>query len=158
MKRILVFSLLLGAAAAATAAPALAVEKPGGLAASFVTPMGDFADVVDNGIGLGAIFDYPLAGGADISGSLFWYSYSGLTLIEGTNVKAERTALWEFAAGPQFDLGKFYVGAELGYYTNLDEWGVTPNIGLRQNMLDFSVRYKATGDGQWLAARLGFFF
>ena len=66
--------------------------------------------------------------------------------------------LWEFAAGPQFDLKALYVGVEGGYWTEIDEWGVMANAGFRKDLIDLSVRYKPTGDGEFYAIRLGFFF
>ena len=139
--------------------PVLAGTQNGGLAVSYVTPKGDFDQVVGDGIGLSSIFDYPLGGNVvNISGSLAYYRFSGITLLEGTNVKSESTSLWEFSGGPQLDFGRLYMGVEAGYYTNLDEWGLVPNLGLRKDMVDVSFRYKMTDDGKFMAVRVGFFF
>jgi len=155
MKRILWFTviLVLGYGGVATAG-----GKNGGLAASYVNPKGDFEQFVGDGFGLTAIFDYPLAGVVNITGSMGWYQFSGVTLIEGTNVKTDSSTLWEFAAGPQIDFGMLYCGVEGGYYTDLDEWGLVPNAGIRKDLLDFSLRYKVTDDGKFMALRAGFFF
>ena len=155
MKRVTMLILVLMVAAQGTA---LAQDKNGGLAASFVLPSGDFGDFVGDGFGLSAIFDYDMANVVDISGSLGWYRFGGVTLIDGTNVKTESTTMWEFAAGPQIDFGKLYVGLEGAYYTNLDEWGLVPNAGLRKGMVDIGVRYKMTEDSNFYAVRAGFFF
>ncbi|MDX2472626.1 MAG: hypothetical protein QNL91_02865 [Candidatus Krumholzibacteria bacterium] len=155
MKRIILVVLALTLMANGTA---LAVEKNGGLAASFAQPGGDFDKVIGSGFGLSAIFDYSMANVVDISGSLGWYRFGGKTLIEGTNVKSESLSVWEFSAGPQIDFGKLYMGVEGAYYTKLDEWGLVPNIGLRKDMIDVAFRYKMTEDSNFYALRLGFFF
>ncbi len=155
MKRIILVGLALTLMASGAAR---AAEKNGGLAASFAQPTGDFDKLAGSGFGLSAIFDYSMAKIVDISGSLGWYSFSGETLIEGTNVKSESLSVWEFSAGPQIDFGKLYLGVEGAYYTNLDEWGLVPNIGLRKGMIDVVFRYKVTEDSNFYALRLGFFF
>ena len=155
MKQIPGVALLIGLGFCSVA---FAGQQNGGLAASYLTPKGDFKQQVDNGLGISAIFDYPLAGIINISGALGWNRFSGITLVEGTNVKAESLTIWEFAAGPQIDFGRMYLGVEGGYYTNLDEWGLVPNMGIRKGMMDFSIRYKMTDDGKFVAGRAGFFF
>ncbi len=155
MKRIIWFTLILSSVLPGSV---LAAEKSGGLAASYITPRGDYRAIVGDGFGISAIFDYPMAGVIDISGSLGWYNFAGVTLLEGTNIKTESSTMWEFSAGPQVDFGKLYIGAEAGYYTEFDEWGVVPNVGLRKDLLDLSVRYNLLGDGEFLAVRAGFFF
>lgn len=149
----LILVLAMGMSSTATAA-----EKHGGLAVSYAKPDGEFKNVVDDGYGLSAIFDYPMAGTVNISGSLGWYKFEGRTILEGTNIQLESTTVWEFSVGPQIDFGKLYVGLEGGYYTDLNEWGLVGNAGIRKGMLDVSVRYKATEDGKFMALRLGFFF
>ena len=140
----LILSLLIGDAV--HAAP-----QNGGLAASFVQPTGDFKNVAGNGYGLSAIFDYPLASVANLSGSLGRYHFTGVDELDGTS-------FWEFTAGPQVDFGKLYAGFEVGYYTTLKEWGVVPNLGIRKGMVDAGLRYKVTADGKFFALRAGFFF
>lgn len=139
-------------------APVLAVQKNGGLAVSYVTPQGDYDQVVSDGGGASAIFDYPFAGIVNLTGSMGWYSFRGRTLVPGTNIKTDSTNLWEFSAGPQVDFGVLYLGVEGGYYTNLKEWGLVPNVGIRKGMIDLGVRYKVTDDGKFMAVRAGFFF
>ncbi len=155
MKRIVLLTMILHLVVGAAA---LAGEKHGGLALSYAAPEGEFDKVADAGFGVSAIFDYPMAGIVNISGSLGWYRFSGVTMVEGTNVKAESRSVWEFTAGPQIDFGKLYIGLEGGYYTDLDEWGLVPNIGFRHNLIDLSLRYKATEDGKFFAGRVGVFF
>lgn len=138
--------------------PGLAAQRNGGLAASYVTPRGDFEQVVSDGGGASAIFDYPFSGIINITGSLGWYTFKGRTLIEGTNIKTDSSTLWEFAAGPQADFGVLYLGLEGGYYTELNEWGLVPNAGIRKGMIDLGVRFKVTEDAKFMAVRVGFFF
>ena len=155
MRRILWFILVfsLGFSNAATAG-----VKSGGLAASHAAPKGDFKDLAGNGFGVAAIFDYPMAGIVNISGALGWYRFSGLDANPGLNDKTDSLSLWEFSAGPQIDLGMLYFGAEGGYYTKLDEWGLVLNVGIRKNLVELSLRYKMTEDGKFLATRAGFYF
>lgn len=155
MKRILIVTLALSLGLCSSV---LAGQKNGGLAVSYVSPEGDFENVVGDGYGLSAIFDYPMAGVVNISGSLGWNKFSGATLIEGTNIELEGQTIWEFSAGPQIDFGLLYIGLEGGYYTFLDEWGAVSIIGIRKEMFDFSFRYKMTEDGKFIAGRAGFFF
>lgn len=155
MRRILALTLLL---VLATSSQGLAAQKNGGLAVSYVTPKGDYEEVVSDGWGTSAIFDYPFAGIFNFTGSVGWYTFSGRTLIDGTNIKTDSTTLWEFTGGPQADFGMLYLGVEGGYYTDLKEWGLVPNAGIRKNMIDLGVRYKVTDDGKFMAVRIGFFF
>ena len=157
MKRMLWLTLVL-AVTLGGATAAVAVEKNGGLAACYISPTGDFENAVGDGFGLSTVFDYPMTSTLDVTGSLGWYRFSGITLIDGTNLKTDATTMWEFVAGPQLDLNKLYIGIEGGYFTNLKEWGLVPNIGLRKGMVDLAFRYKTTADGKFYAARLGFFF
>ncbi len=153
MKCTMLLVLILSIAATGSA---LAMEKNGGLAASYVTPDGDFDDLVDPGWGLSAIFDYNMAQMVDISGSVGWYRFGGTTRPSG--LQTVRLNVWEFAAGPQFDFGKLYLGVEGAYSTNIDEWGFVPNIGFRKDLIDIGVRYKMTEDSNYYAVRAGFFF
>jgi hypothetical protein len=155
MKRMLwltMFLLLAGAN------PAWAVQKNGGLAASYTRPDGAFDAFADDGFGFSAIFDYPMARMIDITGSLGWYRFNGETLVEGTNLETDSTIFWEFVAGPQLDFQLLYVGIEGGYYTKFKEWGLVPNVGFRKDLIDISLRYKMTDDAKFYAVRLGFFF
>jgi len=155
MKRIFIAAMVL---VLGLCGSALAGGKNGGLAVSYLTPKGDFENIVGDGYGLSAIFDYPMAGVVNISGSLGWNSFSGATIIEGTNIELEGQTVWEFSAGPQLDFGLLYIGLEGGYYTYLDEWGAVSIVGIRKDMFDFSLRYKMTEDGEFMAGRAGFFF
>ncbi len=148
MKRAVLFVLVLNVVLCGSLC---AAPQNGGVAASFVKPTGDFKEVTGSGYGLSLIFDYPLASVANISGSLGRYQFSGKDDQDGTSI-------WEFTAGPQVDFGKLYVGFEVGYFTNLKEWGVVPNLGIRKDMLDIGLRYKVTDDGKFLALRAGVFF
>ena len=134
MKRTLWLTLAL---TLALAGPALAVEKHGGLALSYAAPQGLFDKLVGDGYGLSAIFDYPMTGYVDITGSLGWYRFSGITLIEGTNIETDSTTMWEFAAGPQFDLKALYVGVEGGYWTEF-EWDKALRLGAEATGLAYS--------------------
>ncbi len=87
----------------------------------------------------------------NISGSLGWYQFSGEDDQDGTSI-------WEFTTGPQVDFGKLYAGFEVGYFTTMNEWGVVPNLGIRKDMIDISLRYKVTGDGKFFAMRAGLYF
>lgn len=155
MKRILILvmalSMLLGAGSALA-------QKTGGLAVSYAKPKGAFEGLVGNGYGLSSIFDYSMSGIVDLTLSLGWYNFDGITIFEGTNVKTDSFSMWEFSAGPQIDFGRLYVGIEAGYYTNVDEWGLVPNVGIRKNIIDVCLRYKMTEDAEFYAFRLGFFF
>ncbi|MFT5234620.1 MAG: hypothetical protein ACI9UK_002130 [Candidatus Krumholzibacteriia bacterium] len=155
MKRILWAILALSIMGSASSALA---QKTGGLAVSYAKPKGNFEGLVGDGYGLSSVFDYPLSGIVDVTLSLGWYNFEGRTLFEGTNVKTESFSMWEFAVGPQVDFGMLYIGAEGGYYTNVDEWGLVPNVGIRKKMIDASLRYKMTEDAEYYAFRLAFFF
>ena len=154
--RLVTCSLLL--IANLTATWALAAPQNGGLAFSYVVPKDDFAQRVDKGWGAALIFDYPLAGAFDLVGTAGYYRFSGLDPSSGTSEQGESLSLWELAAGPQVDLGVLYLGCDAGYYTDLAEWGLVPNLGLRKKTIDFGLRYKVTDVGRFLAVRVGMFF
>jgi len=155
MKRILLAAVTLSLLLSATAAMA---QKTGGLAISYAKPKGAMENLMGDGYGVSSVFDYPLAGIVDLTLTLGWYNFDGRVLIEGTNVKTDNFSMWEFAAGPQVDFGMLYVGVEGGYYSNEGEWGLVPNIGIRKNMIDVSLRYKVTEFVEYVAFRMGFFF
>lgn len=135
----------------ALALPAHAEGKRGGLGLSYAVPDGAFEDVADAGVGVALVFDYPFTSSMDLTASIGRYDFGG---ADGR----EDIQPWEFTAGPQIDIGRLYAGVELGYFTEVDEAAFVPNLGLRRGLLDVSLRYKSSGDANFYAARLAFFF
>lgn len=123
-----------------------------GLGIGWKIPTGDFGELYDGGYGANAAFLFPLAptvtGWGEIGYTRFNNKLSSLGDID----------VWGFNAGARVGLGALYLGGEIGYFTEIDDFGLTPVVGIGVAMLDFSARYKLTGDANWWDLRASISF
>ena len=66
--------------------------------------------------------------------------------------------IWEFDIGGRVNLPPFFVGGEVGWYSEIDGVGWVPSMGIRLEHFEFSVRWKASGTQGWTTLRAGFYF
>jgi hypothetical protein len=132
--------------------PAVAAGLSSGVALALVHPTGDFDKTHDPGWGIHAAFDYSLIPLVTLTGDFGWNTF------QGKEIGIPDVDIWEFSAGGKVNLAFLYAGAEVGYFTDVKEWDVIPFLGARLGPFDAMLRYKAAGDVNWAALRLGFFF
>jgi len=154
MKRIFCVALFV---TACITTPAVAAGLSSGVALALIQPTGDFDDAYDSGWGIHAAFDYSLIPLITLTGDFGWNTFQGKE-IGDTGIKLDDVDMWEFSAGGKVNLAFLYAGAEVGYFTDENEWDIIPFLGTRLGPFDAMLRYKAAGNVNWAALRLGFFF
>ncbi len=149
MKRILILALFVTACITTPAVAGLS----SGVALALIQPTGDFDDKYDSGWGIHAAFDYSLIPLVTLTGDFGWNTF------QAKEIGTPDVDIWEFSAGGKVNLAFLYAGAEVGYFTTeVNEWDIIPFLGARLGPFDAMLRYKAAGDVNWAALRLGFFF
>lgn len=134
-----------------TAAPASA-QLPGvglGLSAGarYAVPSGDFGDAVKPGYGgyvkveIGALM---LGAAAEANITRF----GGEEGFDGVTVLG-------IQAGPRIGMGLFKVGLDLGWYSEVEEVGYTPNISVGLGPLEAGAGATFFSGGRWLYLRGG---
>ena len=121
-----------------------------GAAAVLAMPTDGFDNVVDTGFG-GQLFARK-----DVVPLVSATGTAGYTHFGGKNSFGS-ASIFEFTAGGLVNLGMFNGGLEFGYFTDVDEWSVVPNVGMKILMVDASLRYKMT-DTNWFSLRAGLSF
>ena len=86
-----------------------------------------------------------------LTGSLGYNHFPG----EGDLPSAD---VWSITAGLRFEFGAFYMGGEGGYYTEIDEGGFIPSLGLHLGRFELAGRWKSSGTSTWTSVRLGYYF
>jgi len=123
-----------------------------GLAGALTYPFQDFGDDYNTGYGLHAMFDYPLIPLLNVTGSAGWNHFP-------REKEGESLDVLNLAVGGKIALGSFYIGGEVGYFSEVEEWSWVPSMGVRlDSNWDFAVRLKATGTGSWTTLRAGYYF
>lgn len=126
------------------------------LGAHAVIPSGDLADRYDNSFGAYGRIGAPV-GPIKLMGSVTWNRFkakSGIPLIEDED-------LITIQAGPHFSLAMLDVGIEGGYISNIEEWGLMPNVSLRLGSVEVTGSYNTTFDdpkATWFSLGFGFRF
>lgn len=121
-----------------------------GLGIGYKLPTGDFGEAYSGGYGANVAFMFPVAPTVTAWGDVGYTRFTADSSFWSLNPLAPGDLdVWGFNAGAKVGLGPLYVGAEAGYFTEIDEFGLTPLVGMSVAILDFSVRYKATGDANW---------
>jgi len=131
-----------------------------GVGLGFRAPTGDFGDLYDGGFGANVVMEFPLAPTISAYGDVGYTTFYGQDLvIDGTTATAvDDIDVWGFSAGAKFGIGGFYLGGEVGYFTEIDETGLSPLVGMGLGPLDISARYKITGDANWIDLRASISF
>ena len=118
-----------------------------GVGVGYRLPTGDLGDAYDGGFGANAVFEYPVAPLVSAYGDLGYTTFAG----EGSRDDID---VWSFNAGAKVNvLTLLQVGAEVGYFTEVDEFAISPYVGQGLGPLQLSARYKLTGEAHWLDLR-----
>lgn len=131
-----------------------------GLGVGYRLPVGDFSDLYDGGFGANVVMEFPLAPTISAYGDVGYTRFVGKDLgsLLGVPLGSDDVDVWGFSAGAKFGIGGLYLGGEVGYFTEIDETGLSPLVGMGFGPLDLSARYKITGDANWLDLRLAISF
>ncbi len=120
-----------------------------GIKTSF--PFAEFKDKASTGWGISGLLDYPLIPLIDLTADVGYNHFSGADDGDGVDV-------WNAIFGGRFALGVFFMGAETGYFSYVDEWSYVPSMGLRFGRFEGSLSYKSVGGGSWTSLRAGYYF
>ena len=143
----------LGAIALAVLAAPVSAQLPGlslSVGARYATPSGDFGEAFEPGYGgyvkaeIGALM---LGAAAEANLTRF----SGEGDIESTTVLG-------IQAGPRLGMGLFKVGLDLGWYSEIEKTGYTPNISAGFGPLEAGAGATFFDGGRWLYVRAGIKF
>lgn len=114
-------------------------------------PTDTFGDFYSTGYGFSSSLEFTLLPIVSVHGGLGWTRFSGEGALEDIDV-------WEYGLGARAHLGLFYGGLEVDHFSEIDEWGWVPEVGVRFTMLDAGLRYKMSGDANWWGIRAGIRF
>ena len=141
MKRKL-FAVLLVVAVISTSSSAWGF----GIGLGYRLPSSNFGDLYDGGFGANVAMFFPVAPKIAVYGDVGYTQFQGKEIIAG--IDADNLNVWGFNAGAKFSLTNLYFGGELGYFTEVDEFSLSPLVGIGLGPIDVSARYKL-GDFNW---------
>lgn len=125
-----------------------------GLGGQLLLPTGDFDDVVTTGWGLSATGELQVLYFLSATGSISYNMFPGESTDEGQLPDVD---IFGAALGGRLNLALLFLGLDVGYYSEVDEVSVVPNIGIKLLMFEIAARYKAT-DTNWMELRGTFKF
>ncbi|MFO7587934.1 MAG: hypothetical protein R6X22_07650 [Gemmatimonadota bacterium] len=143
---------LLGLVLASLVLPGRAAGQAGsglGLGAKLLFPTGDFDGEVKAGWGLAVTGEARILDVVAATGEIGYHRFRG---EEAGGVPLEDREIYGFAAGARVYLALLFVGAEWGYFTDLEESSFLPSVGIRLSLVEITARYKAT-DSNWVELR-----
>jgi hypothetical protein len=114
------------------------------------TPSGDFGDVAEDGFGgylkleVGALM---LGAAAEVNMTRF-----------GGEEGLESSTVFGIQAGPRLGMGLFKIGLDLGWYTEIEKTGYSPNVSLGFGPLEAGAGATFFDGGRWLYIRGGLRF
>jgi len=82
-----------------------------------------------------------------------WIDHNGITHTDQPNM-----SVWEFTAGFRAQVSILYIEARGGYFTGVQNWGVTPAVGLRFGNFDIQGNFNVAGDYHWGGVRLAYYW
>jgi hypothetical protein len=121
-----------------------------GAGVRYASPSGDFGDAVDPGYGgyvkveIGALM---LGAAAE----------ANLTRFGGEG-NGESATVLGIQAGPRLGMGLFKVGLDLGWYSEVEKTGYTPNVSLGLGPLEAGAGATFFSGGRWFFLRAGLRF
>ena len=122
-----------------------------GAAAAMTYPFEEFGDNYNTGFGLHGLVDYPLISFLHLIADIGWNHFPGENSVESVDI-------FNLAGGAKIALGAFFMGGEVGYFTNVEEVSWIPSIGVRPGNWEVALRIKAVGSGSWTTLRVGYYF
>jgi hypothetical protein len=136
----------------AVSVPATA-QLPGiskSLGVRIASPSGDFGDAVESGFGgyfkleVGALM---LGAAAEVNMTRF-----------GGEEGLESSTVFGIQAGPRLGMGLLKLGLDLGWYTEVEKTGYTPNVSLGLGPLEAGAGATFFSGGRWFFLRAGLRF
>ena len=129
---------------------------------SVAFPVGNM-ETYAHGFGIYGNFDYNFNKVFAARFDLGWNDFSGpeKTWIDNNKVAHvvhPNMSVWEFTAGLRAKVSIIYIEARGGYYTGVNQWGVTPAIGLRLGKFDIQGNFNIAGDYHWGGIRLAYYY
>ncbi|MBE0566541.1 MAG: hypothetical protein IH621_11310 [Krumholzibacteria bacterium] len=153
------------AASALAVAGSLPAQAGGfGLGLSAALPTGDFGDYLDSGFGVHAMYKRPVTPLVQLTADVGWTRFGTADLtgdlggFDGFAAADDNLDVWNFTGGGKVDFMPFGLGLEYGYFSEIDEYGLVPNVGVSFTKFAVDLRYKATGDANWFEVRAGLYF
>lgn len=122
-----------------------------GLGLQVSAPYGDFNDSYNTGYGLQGLVDYPLFPLLSLTANLGWNRFP-------RDGEGDAIDVWEFSGGAKVNLGAFYIGGQVGYFTKVEETSWVPSLGLRWPRWEVAVRAKSVGGSGWNSLLVGYYF
>jgi len=120
-----------------------------GLSVSF--PYAEFGDKFNTGYGAHIIVDKPLWPLINLSGDLGYTHFAG-------NEEHESADIWNLLIGARLAFGAFFIGGEGGWFTEVDDLGWVPSMGVRFEKVEFELRWVTSGSNSWTTLRAGYYF
>ncbi|MDT8436754.1 MAG: hypothetical protein RRA92_08355 [Gemmatimonadota bacterium] len=120
-----------------------------GAGVRLVFPTGDLDDIAQSGWGLAGTGEVRLLEFLAATGEV---SYTHLDGEERDGGDLEDLDMLGVAVGARLYFPLWYLSAETGYFSEIDEGGFLPGAGIRIGVLDVGARYKATGEN-WIELR-----
>jgi hypothetical protein len=120
-----------------------------GLSASF--PYAEFGDEFNTGYGAHIIVDKPLWPLINLSGDVGYTHFAG-------NEEHEDADIWNLLVGARLAFGAFFIGGEGGWFTEVDDLGWVPSMGVRFEKLEVGLRWITSGSNSWTTVRAGYYF
>jgi len=125
-----------------------------GVGVGYRLPVGDFNDAYDGGFGGNVTMSFPFTPLVTFYGDVGYTRFTGGE-VDGFDV--DDIDVWSFNAGGHVNLLFLYAGAEVGYFTEVDDFSISPLLGTHFGPIDISARYKLTGEN-WFDLRAAISF
>jgi hypothetical protein len=123
-----------------------------GVGGKMLFPTGELNDRVKTGWGLAATGELRLLDIVSGVGEISYNKFPGEDGTDGAGNEYEDIDALGFTVGGRLYLAMMFVGADVGYFTDIDSAGLLPNIGLRIALLEVMARYNWSGDN-WFELR-----
>ena len=123
-----------------------------GVGGKLLFPTGDLNDRVKTGWGLAATGELRLLDIVSGVGEVSYNKFPGEDGTDGQGNEYEDVDALGFTVGGRLYLAMMFLGADVGYFTDIDSAGFLPNIGLRIALLEIMARYNWSGDN-WFELR-----
>ena len=123
-----------------------------GVGGKMLFPTGDLNDRVKTGWGLAATGELRLLDFVSGVGEISYNKFPGEDGTDAAGNEYEDVDALGFTVGGRLYLAMMFVGADVGYFTDIDSAGFLPNIGLRIALFEVMARYNWSGDN-WFELR-----
>ncbi len=125
-----------------------------GVGGQLLFPTGDFDKLVTTGWGLSGTGELQVLHFLSATGTISYNKFPGESTDDGDLPDYD---IFGAALGGRLNLALLFLGLDVGYYSDVDEVSLVPNLGIKLLMFEVAARYKAT-DSNWLELRGTFTF